>query len=212
MKGIEDRNVRGYSLLVHPIGAITFSLVVTSFFIFQLGFSQDIDENYFGNDESTWANNDVCDDPRFAGEGVSAFLSVLDLARDQTDCFRLYQEGQVFVWSEEGMSGTLALGDSISAGSTYSDIYEFEVNEKTELVFELRSLDFDTLLRIRHRDGDQIAENDDYRGDINLSYVELELDVGNYEIEVTSFVPKETGNYTLIARQVMPLEVSLVSQ
>lgn len=40
----------------------------------------------FGADTSLWANDDVCDDPRFVGEGMASSLSDTNIRRDATDC------------------------------------------------------------------------------------------------------------------------------
>lgn len=44
----------------------------------------------FGADTSLWANDDVCDDPRFVGEGMAQSLSDNNILRDATDCKTAY--------------------------------------------------------------------------------------------------------------------------
>ncbi len=49
----------------------------------------------FGDNTSDYANNNECDDPRFAGSGVAGVLLDEDLGRDADDCFALYNAGQI---------------------------------------------------------------------------------------------------------------------
>jgi hypothetical protein len=63
--------------------------------------------------------------------------------------------------------------------------------------FELRSVDFDTYLRVITPNGEEY-ENDDYEGDTERSFLSLDLTVsGTYEVMVTSYSSGETGDYTL---------------
>ncbi|WP_119395244.1 hypothetical protein [Salinibius halmophilus] len=45
----------------------------------------------FGNDSSLWANDGVCDDPRFVGEGMAGSLDDSNARRDATDCRQAYE-------------------------------------------------------------------------------------------------------------------------
>ncbi len=49
----------------------------------------------FGNNSSEYANNNECDDPRFAGPGVAGILLDEDMGRDADDCRTLYNAGQI---------------------------------------------------------------------------------------------------------------------
>ncbi|WMT88959.1 hypothetical protein NO932_18435 [Pelagibacterium sp. 26DY04] len=64
-------------------------------------FSQDID---FGDDSSTFANDQQCDDPRFEGPGAAMVLSPVDEMRDATDCQAAFEAGEVTL-AAEGETG-----------------------------------------------------------------------------------------------------------
>ena len=49
----------------------------------------------FGTDDSDYANNGTCDDPRFQGEGADSVLLAEDQGRDATDCSTLYAQGHI---------------------------------------------------------------------------------------------------------------------
>ncbi|MGP9822279.1 hypothetical protein ACTZWW_19830 [Salinarimonas sp. NSM] len=49
----------------------------------------------FGDDSGRWANDGECEDPRFEGEGMAAFLLEQDRMRDASDCRRLFEEGAI---------------------------------------------------------------------------------------------------------------------
>ncbi len=51
----------------------------------------------FGDNSSEWANDDECDDPRFAGEGVATVLLDDDLGRDANDCRTLFEAGKIYL-------------------------------------------------------------------------------------------------------------------
>ncbi len=54
----------------------------------------------FGDNSSEWANDGVCDDPRFAGFGVDHMLLMQDRGRDADDCRHLCSVGWVWLRSE----------------------------------------------------------------------------------------------------------------
>ncbi|MGJ3265061.1 MAG: hypothetical protein ACFE0R_17695 [Salinarimonas sp.] len=49
----------------------------------------------FGDDSGRWANDGECEDPRFEGEGMAAFLLEEDRLRDASDCRRLFEAGAI---------------------------------------------------------------------------------------------------------------------
>jgi hypothetical protein len=49
----------------------------------------------FGNDGSSYANDGVCDDPRFEGPGTASTLFESDRLADATDCRNAYEDGTV---------------------------------------------------------------------------------------------------------------------
>src|SRR5690606_11682113 len=55
----------------------------------------------FGDDTSEWANDQECDDPRFAGSGMARELDEENIARDATDCRIAYEDGTITL-AEDG--------------------------------------------------------------------------------------------------------------
>lgn len=68
----------------------------------------------FGDDSSKWANDGECDDPRFAGAGMTTTnLLESDTRRDATDCRKKFEAGEIAL--KEGSDGE---GEPDSAGAT----------------------------------------------------------------------------------------------
>ncbi|VAW22149.1 hypothetical protein MNBD_ALPHA12-965 [hydrothermal vent metagenome] len=71
----------------------------------------------FGDNSSEWANDDECDDPRFAGKGMAEVLMDADLGKDANDCLALYQAGSITL-SDAGNkvpdAGVIDFGDDSS--------------------------------------------------------------------------------------------------
>lgn len=59
---------------------------------------EDID---FGDDTSSWANDEECDDPRFTGTGMAQELEDADIGKDATDCRTLFEAGQITLASDD---------------------------------------------------------------------------------------------------------------
>lgn len=98
---------------------------------------------------------------------------------------------------QETHQGKLAPGDDLVPSGEYLDVFEIEVRAGQRIIVDLRSEDFDTLLRVLPPDG-VAEENDDYGEDIGHSHIEmLALMDGTYSIHVTSFGPDMSGSYTL---------------
>jgi len=57
----------------------------------------DTDSINFGDDESDWAFDGECDDPRFTGSGMAAFLGEDDRYHDATDCRNAYAAGDIYL-------------------------------------------------------------------------------------------------------------------
>ena len=53
-----------------------------------------------GDDTSNWANNNVCDDPRFDGVGVDEILTPQDIGKDASDCRLVLEAGLARVLPE----------------------------------------------------------------------------------------------------------------
>ncbi|MCF6326033.1 MAG: hypothetical protein L3J21_01930 [Devosiaceae bacterium] len=60
----------------------------------------------FGDNTSRWANDEECDDPRFAGNGMAAELVDDDLEHDATDCLTLYQAGSISLAQDSAPTAT----------------------------------------------------------------------------------------------------------
>lgn len=73
----------------------------------------------FGDDTSSYANNNKCDDPRFAGPGTDSVLVHGDPGHDATDCLALFESGEVY------LAGLTRVGDTGSAGQPTSN---FRIN------------------------------------------------------------------------------------
>jgi len=59
------------------------------------GEAASVDDIDFGDDESPWANDGECDDPRFTGPGSAAELLDSDEGHDATDCREAFEAGTV---------------------------------------------------------------------------------------------------------------------
>jgi len=71
----------------------------------------------FGDDASTWANDGECDDPRFAGPGMTNTpLLEQDRGHDATDCRRAWERGQLRLagQSNSASAGEIDFGDDTS--------------------------------------------------------------------------------------------------
>jgi hypothetical protein len=51
----------------------------------------------FGDDSSEWANDDECDDPRFAGPGSAGTLVEDNIKRDASDCRAAYRANRIYL-------------------------------------------------------------------------------------------------------------------
>ncbi|MEO9968836.1 MAG: hypothetical protein ABJG15_03230 [Hyphomonadaceae bacterium] len=49
----------------------------------------------FGNNESNWANDGECDDPRFEGDGMASSTNRETIKKDANDCRSLLEEGRI---------------------------------------------------------------------------------------------------------------------
>ncbi|MCP8882769.1 hypothetical protein NIM87_04605 [Devosia sp. XJ19-1] len=60
-----------------------------------LGAPYDASGVYFGDNSSSYANDNICDDPRFEGPGSATTLLDSDLEKDAVDCQALYEQGKI---------------------------------------------------------------------------------------------------------------------
>lgn len=51
----------------------------------------------WGTNESEWANDGDCDDPRFYGPWAHSLLVPEDVLKDANDCRTLFAEGKIFL-------------------------------------------------------------------------------------------------------------------
>ncbi len=70
----------------------------------------------FGDDASTWANDQECDDPRFFGTGMAANLLESDILHDASDCRALFLAESIDLKADNNPSPTngVDFGDNIS--------------------------------------------------------------------------------------------------
>lgn len=70
----------------------------------------------FGDDTSTWANDQECDDPRFFGTGMAANLLESDILHDASDCRALFLAGSINLKADNNPSprNGVDFGDNIS--------------------------------------------------------------------------------------------------
>jgi hypothetical protein len=70
----------------------------------------------FGDDSSTWANDDECDDPRFTGTGMASQPIDADLMKDATDCRTLFEAGSItLIDGNSGSATQIDFGSDTSA-------------------------------------------------------------------------------------------------
>jgi hypothetical protein len=63
----------------------------------------------FGDDSSRWANDNECDDKRFAGPGMTATpLLDEDIGHDATDCRTAFESGRLRLAGADAAAGALA--------------------------------------------------------------------------------------------------------
>lgn len=97
---------------------------------------------------------------------------------------------------QETIEGKLESTDE-ELGGAYLDVYQVEARAGQRIIVNLRSDDFDTLLRLLDPKGTG-PENDDYGFDPGHSRIEmLALEDGVYSIQVTSFETVTSGDYVL---------------
>ena len=97
---------------------------------------------------------------------------------------------------QETLRGELESGDEQLSGA-YLDVYQVEARAGQRIVVDLRSDDFDTLVRLFDPEGIG-EENDDYGYETGHSHIELlTLQDGTYSIQVTSFEAFSSGSYVL---------------
>lgn len=168
----------------------------------------DIGDISFGDNQSSWANDDECDDPRFAGVGMAGSTAEEDRFHDATDCRALYQAGSIrlidapeSVYYPEGIGrivrGVLGDNDLSRSNGSLVDSIELAGRIGSSITVELRSGEFNPAIILRRADGEMVdgLELSDSSSHSLISYVLTEGE--EYEIWVSSDNSGETGSYTL---------------
>jgi hypothetical protein len=159
----------------------------------------------YGDDDSEWARDGECDDPRFEGDGMAATLLDADAYHDATDCRTLVEDGRIALRDTVALAtrleraGRLEAGDTTLSSGEFYDSFEFEGAAGQHVAIDLRSAAFDTYLILQDPAGEQ-SENDDAEdgGEVGHSSLEAELtEAGTYRVLVTSYETGESGAYTL---------------
>lgn len=68
----------------------------------------------FGMNDSTWADDGVCDDPRFEGPGTRPGATTDDRGADAGDCAALYDAGRVWLAGVDPRTGEIDFGNDAS--------------------------------------------------------------------------------------------------
>lgn len=98
--------------------------------------------------------------------------------------------------SHETYRGELESTDDLLSGA-FLDVYEVEVKAGQRIIVDLRSDEFDTLLRVLDPE-EEGEESDDFGYDTGHSHIEmLTLKDGTFSIYVTSFAAYSSGAYVL---------------
>ncbi len=164
----------------------------------------------FGDDESEWARDGECDDPRFEGDGMAVTLLDADAYHDATDCRTLVREGRVALRAGSNdtgsgglaapldHSGRLEKGDDTLSSGEFFDSYEFEGSPGQHVSIDLRSSAFDTYLILKDPAGEQTENDDADDGGVGHSRIDADLtEAGTYQVLVTSYETGESGDYSL---------------
>lgn len=94
-------------------------------------------------------------------------------------------------------SGSLTENDPTSAGGSYYDTYEFQVQQRGTVVIEMDAYDFDGYATLYDVSGAELAYDDD--GGIGTDpRIEFELSRGRYSVQLSSFYDGDTGDYEVI--------------
>ena len=108
-------------------------------------------------------------------------------------------EGKTFsgnLLSHETYDGELTPEDE-HVDDTYMELFQVEARAGERIVLDLRSEEFDTLVRLVPPSG-KAAENDDYGTDMGHSHIEfLATTSGTYAVQVTSYTDFATGSFVL---------------
>lgn len=68
----------------------------------------------FGTNDSAWANDGECNDPRFEGPGTDDLLQTDDRGADANDCLSLYNAGEIRLAGIDPETGAIDFGDDAS--------------------------------------------------------------------------------------------------
>lgn len=168
----------------------------------------DIGDISFGDNQSSWASDGECDDPRFTGSGMAGSTTEADLLHDATDCRALYQTGEIRLigvpesaYHPQGIGriirGSLDSNDLSRSNGSLVDSIELAGRIGDNVTVELRSGEFNPAIILRKVDGETVEglELSDSPSHSLISFVLTEVD--EYEIWVSSDNSGESGSYTL---------------
>jgi hypothetical protein len=97
---------------------------------------------------------------------------------------------------QETYQGELKADDE-QVGGAYVEAYEVEARAGQRIIIDLRSDEFDTILRLLGPEGIE-EENDDFGYDTGHSHIDmLVVRDGIYTVQVTSFEPESEGSFVL---------------
>jgi hypothetical protein len=155
-----------------------------------------------GDDDSEWARDGECDDPRFEGKGMAETLLEADEYHDATDCRTLLERGLIALRAataeERTYQDKLEKGDDTLSSGEFVDSYQFEGSPGEHVAIDLRSAAFDTYLILKDPAGEQTENDDAQDGGVGHSRIEADLtESGTYRVLVTSYEPGENGAYSL---------------
>lgn len=166
----------------------------------------------FGDNQSDWANDGECDDPRFEGTGMAATTNAEDVLHDAADCWALFEAGNIDLIGGAGSAyfpvgvgrivrGQLDSNDLSRSNGSLVDTVEFSGRSGDLLTLEMRSDNFKPVIILRLSDGEPLVETMQSSAKLHvLSGYELPEN-GDYEIWVSSENPGDSGAYTLTIEQ-----------
>ncbi|MDR0780728.1 MAG: PPC domain-containing protein [Pseudomonadales bacterium] len=161
-----------------------------------------IDGIDFGDDSSSYAFDDQCDDSRFSGDGSAGAQSARHRFRDATDCSTLYRRGLLRLRQDPATITLLPLPSGATQrgrlpGGGYVDYYRYQGNAGAIVMLDLNSSAFDTYLTLASPSGERWS-NDDFDDDVDHSRLMLRLsETGEYQVEVAGYSTTDSGAYTL---------------
>ena len=88
--------------------------------------------------------------------------------------------------------------------TSHHRLYKIKLQAQKTYVIVMASEELDSFLRLEDSDGKQLAIDNDSGGDFNAHIVFTAPRDDEYRILATSFVPAQTGSFTLTVQEVIP--------